>query len=137
VIGRPAELAEGPDGSVYISDDYANAVYLAVPGGASAGVAATQVEASGDYLNQRPASALRAEAMTAGAELYAASGCVACHDFDATTADGQVPLNGLAERYGLNELETYLLRPNPPMPPFTGTDEQRRLLSIYLLEASY
>jgi glucose/arabinose dehydrogenase len=136
VIGRPAELAEGTDGSVYISDDYANAVYLARPGGASTGVAATRREQSAQYLDERPAEAVRAEAMSTGGELYAASGCAACHNFDTSTADGQVPLNGLAGRYGVAELATYLMRPNPPMPPFTGTDEQRRLLSIYLLEAS-
>jgi len=136
VIGRPAELAEGADGRVYISDDYANAVYLAKPGGASAGVAATRVEQSERYLDQRPAEAIRTAAMTEGADTYAASGCVACHNFEATTADGQVPLNGLAERYGVDALATYLQRPKPPMPPFTGTDEQRRLLSIYLLEVS-
>ena len=136
VIGRPAELAEGADGSVYISDDYANAVYLAVPGGASVGVVATRTEKVSLYLDQRPPEAIRAEAMTAGAEVYAGSGCVACHNFEAAVADGQVSLKGLAQRYGVNELETYLLRPKPPMPPYTGTVEQLRLLSIYLLEAS-
>lgn len=30
VIGRPAELAEGPDGAIYVSDDYAGAVYRVV-----------------------------------------------------------------------------------------------------------
>lgn len=136
VIGRPAELAEGADGSVYISDDYASAIYLATPGGASAGVAATRIEQSRQYLDERPAEAIRAEAMTAGVELYAASGCAACHSFDAEVADGHVSLQGLTERYRVEELATYLLRPQPPMPPFTGTDEQRRLLAIYLLEAS-
>ena len=33
VIGRPAELAEAADGTIYVSDDYANAVYRIVPGG--------------------------------------------------------------------------------------------------------
>ncbi len=33
VIGRPAELTEAPDGTIYVSDDYANAVYRIVPGG--------------------------------------------------------------------------------------------------------
>lgn len=136
VIGRPAELAEGADGSVYISDDYASAVYLATPGGASAGVAATRKEQSGQYLHERPAEAIRTEAITAGVEIYAAAGCAACHNFDAAVADGRVSLKGLAQRYGVSELEAYLLLPNPPMPPFTGTAEQRRLLSIYLLEAS-
>ena len=27
IIGRPVDIEEGPDGSIYISDDYAGAVY--------------------------------------------------------------------------------------------------------------
>jgi glucose/arabinose dehydrogenase len=27
VIGRPVDVAEAPDGAVYISDDYAGAIY--------------------------------------------------------------------------------------------------------------
>jgi glucose/arabinose dehydrogenase len=32
VIGRPVDVAEGPDGAIYVSDDYAGAVYRVVPG---------------------------------------------------------------------------------------------------------
>jgi glucose/arabinose dehydrogenase len=27
VIGRPSDVAEGPDGAFYVADDYAGAVY--------------------------------------------------------------------------------------------------------------
>ena len=27
IIGRPADVAQGPDGAIYISDDYAGAIY--------------------------------------------------------------------------------------------------------------
>ncbi|MBW2666776.1 MAG: PQQ-dependent sugar dehydrogenase, partial [Deltaproteobacteria bacterium] len=30
VIGRPVDIAEGPDGAIYISDDYAGAIYRVV-----------------------------------------------------------------------------------------------------------
>jgi glucose/arabinose dehydrogenase len=33
VIGRPVDVAEGPDGAVYISDDYAGAIYRVVYAG--------------------------------------------------------------------------------------------------------
>jgi glucose/arabinose dehydrogenase len=38
VIGRPVDVAEGPDGAFYVSDDYAGAVYRVAPldGGADA-----------------------------------------------------------------------------------------------------
>jgi glucose/arabinose dehydrogenase len=35
VIGRPVDIAEGPDGAFYVSDDYAGAIYLVTPVGAS------------------------------------------------------------------------------------------------------
>jgi glucose/arabinose dehydrogenase len=136
VIGRPAEMEEALNGSIYISDDYANAVYRVTPGGLSTGIAPTQVAKTAQYLDQRPEQALRAMAMTSGTETYAKSGCGACHRFDAAVGDGQVSLAGLAQRYGVAELNDYLLRPKPPMPPFTGSAEQRNLLSIYLLESS-
>jgi glucose/arabinose dehydrogenase len=31
VIGRPVDVAEGPDGTIYISDDYASVVYWVKP----------------------------------------------------------------------------------------------------------
>ena len=36
VVGRPAEVTEAPDGAIYVSDDYANAVYRIVARGAGA-----------------------------------------------------------------------------------------------------
>ncbi|NJD33002.1 MAG: sorbosone dehydrogenase family protein [Gammaproteobacteria bacterium] len=32
-IGRPADVAEGPDGAIYVSDDYAGAIYRVAPVG--------------------------------------------------------------------------------------------------------
>jgi glucose/arabinose dehydrogenase len=34
VIGRPVDVAEGPDGSLYISDDYSGSIYRVVYSGA-------------------------------------------------------------------------------------------------------
>ena len=31
VIGRPVDVAQGPDGAIYVSDDYAGAVYRVAP----------------------------------------------------------------------------------------------------------
>ena len=33
VIGRPVDVAEGPDGAIYVSDDYAGAIYRITPPG--------------------------------------------------------------------------------------------------------
>ena len=34
VIGRPVDVAEGPDGALYISDDYSGSIYRVVYSGA-------------------------------------------------------------------------------------------------------
>jgi glucose/arabinose dehydrogenase len=44
VIGRPAELAEDADGNIYVSDDYANAVYRITPGGRGAALEAAALQ---------------------------------------------------------------------------------------------
>jgi glucose/arabinose dehydrogenase len=36
ILGRPADVTEGPDGAVYVSDDYGGAIYRVVPAAASA-----------------------------------------------------------------------------------------------------
>ena len=36
VIGRPVDVAEGPDGAIYVSDDYAGAIYRVAWGAAGA-----------------------------------------------------------------------------------------------------
>ncbi len=153
VIGRPAEVAESPDGSIYISDDYANAVYrvrATPPGSADSGsgrVASSALEMpdseqpqmSYDPMQLTPDE--REVARTSGAVLYHRGGCDACHELGETdestltTETGKVTLAGLAQRYDVPGLDSFLKEPRQPMPPYPGTDDERRLLSIYLLES--
>ena len=78
VIGRPVDVAEGPDGAVYVSDDYAGSIYRVGWGGtgrrrgAPAGAAAAPPGRS-------PATSPRAE-VARGRALYARYACAACHD---------------------------------------------------------
>lgn len=32
IIGRPAGVTQGPDGAIFVTDDYAGVVYRVVPG---------------------------------------------------------------------------------------------------------
>ncbi len=69
---------------------------------------------------------------TIGANIFAMDGCaVACH------AEGRVvggPLANLASRYDMRTLSMLLANPPPPMPRFPYTEDDRRALSVYLLE---
>ena len=120
VSGRPAEVAEARDGTIYVADDYANAIYKIVPdeSGSSAlvigGVATT--DARGIRLDT---------------ELWTDGECGACHG----QGDGQVALVALGERYDVATLTAYLQRPTSPMPP-VGDEATARQLAVDLLAAT-
>jgi len=132
VIGRPAEVAEDADGGIYVSDDYANAVYKVTPGGAN--VAVDMPAAAPAATAARPA--LSDDARAAGTQQFASLGCPACHvgaGTDATARAGKVVLDGLAGRYSSASLGGYLRRPRTPMPPVTASEDDVRSLTDYLL----
>jgi len=136
VIGRPVDVAEGPDGAIYVSDDYGGAVFRVARGGsattAPASAATTAAPGRDPLAGLSPAEvAARAER---GRRLYAASGCAACHD-TASPRPGVVPkpLRDLGARYDVASLAQYLATPNPPMPAYPMSEEERRDLAVYLL----
>lgn len=153
VIGRPVDVAVGRDGAVYVSDDYAGAVYRIAAGGragfgggvpapgpdaaaSASGVPAAGAAAAADPLASLPA-AERAAARTRGAALYEANACFACHE-PARAGAGVVvkPLAGLRARYDLPGLAAFMLAPTPPMPAFPLAEGERRDLAVYLLETA-
>jgi len=135
VIGRPVDVAEGPEGSVYVSDDDAGSIYRvewqATPARPRAPSApAAQSAAPGPA----KAAPLSKEAIARGRALWDANGCAACHDPKAK-APGMVtkPLGGLSKRYDVGSLSAYLETPKPPMPVFDLSDTQRADLATFLL----
>lgn len=138
VYGRPVDVAVGPDGALYVSDDFTGAIYRVVYGAAaplpSAAGGAEQAGApAGDPL-AGVGAAERTQAMARGRELWDQSGCAACH----VEAPGQEArtfkkLEGLGARYTIDSLATFLRTPQPPMPAYPFPEEQRRALAIYLL----
>lgn len=137
VIGRPVDVAEGPDGAIYVSDDYAGAVYRVMrrdaetaplphpPTDAVANADAGASEAAVEAGTGRPA---------AGRALYEAHGCAGCHDpKQARPGVVPLPLAGLASRYDEASLAAYLATPTPPMPVPPLDAAQRRDLAAHLL----
>jgi glucose/arabinose dehydrogenase len=141
VIGRPVDVAEGPDGAIYVSDDFAGAIYR-IERGESAGprraaaprVARSDAADGGDPLGGWPAERRRVAAAR-GATLYETHQCASCHEAD-HASPGVVPvkLAGLAARYDVDALARWLATPNPPMPAFPLDDAQRTDLAVHLLE---
>jgi len=109
VSGRPVGVAVGPAGELYVSDDYTGSVYRIV------------------YGEREPRTTL-----ARGQALWADSGCAACHEH----AEGGAPpvvLADLGTRYDVPGLQGFLKAPQPPMPLYPFSDEERNALSVYLL----
>ena len=134
-IGRPTEVAEGPDGSIYVSDDFGSAVYQIRYGNQDPVlfVASTE-ERSVGYNLATVSDEERVAALSMGSSLLASEGCLACHGEIAVGDQAQVVLDDLRARYTVDELGEYLLRPTAPMPPYDVPQAARRALAIYLLE---
>jgi mono/diheme cytochrome c family protein len=138
VIGRPVDVIEGPDGAIYVSDDYGGAIYRVVKEGTSAARPSTNLTLAEPQVLTDPLAALddaTRDAMNAsGASLFEANLCGSCHIASEAEADVVVkPLAGLARRYTLDSLSQFFLAPQPPMPVFALAEEDRRALAVHLL----
>ncbi|HEY8152595.1 MAG TPA: PQQ-dependent sugar dehydrogenase [Myxococcota bacterium] len=137
LIGRPVDVAEGPDGAVYISDDYAGVIYRVTraPAAAPRGGAPAAAAPPGRV---DPLAALagdeRAELARSGRSLWEVHRCAGCHE--AAAADPGVvvvPLQDLAARHSIESLAALLATPTPPMPVIALTAQERRALAVHLL----
>lgn len=135
VIGRPVDVAAGPDDCVYVSDDYSMSILRVCHGEAPSGGAIPEVRSAEtadlDHLDKDRVAALRA----AGAQLYRTRGCIACHSLDQETVPfGKIPLRAIARRYDVDALRSFFRTPTPPMPPVRlGNEEDELALATYLL----
>lgn len=137
VIGRPVDVAQGSDGAVYISDDFAGSIFRATfgdaPAGAAGASAAPGAPAAGDVLHGMPADEI-ARRQARGKTVYARWHCASCHSSAVALPKMKVkPLVNLRERFDLDKLDAWIRTPTPPMPTYPIRDEDRRSLAVYLL----
>ena len=134
VIGRPVDVAEGPDGAVYVSDDYAGSIYRVAWTGPARAAAGPPSGQGREGSEARPASVSDTAAIARGRAIWDANGCAACHD-PKRAAKGVVvkPLASLGRRYDPKSLAGYLKAPQPPMPAFDLDETQRADLARFLL----
>lgn len=124
VSGRPVAIAEDANGNIYISDDYAGAIYRVTRGDGRS----TAPSASDKPRMQAPHKplAIDGSAATRGEEIYQRYGCAECHS-------QQVILRDLARKYTLQSLADYFDTPTPPMPNYSFGSSQKRALAHYLM----
>lgn len=138
VIGRPVDVAEGPDGAFYVSDDYAGSIYRVAVGAAPAAAPKASAAAPSPTGVPAPLAALPLNEAKGRSEhgetLFEETGCWGCHVVGRTKPGVvAVPLAKLSQRYSLDALAAYFSAPTPPMPVLPLTDEERFDLAVYLL----
>lgn len=132
VSGRPVDIAQGPNGDIYISDDFAGAIYR---------VSFGQSDSQGPALSlpvKRPVdktpppwlTTANVPAMLAeGQALYEENACASCHE------QGENPkrLDNLATRLGYQGVMDAITAPQSPMPVYDFTEAELRAVTLYLL----
>jgi glucose/arabinose dehydrogenase len=136
VIGRPVDVIEGPDGAVYVSDDYAGAIWR-IAYGEEAEVGDTHLPAS---TGADPLAGIDPARRTAldreGLALYEQHTCASCHEPDRAPPGTAVKiLEKLGDRYSVDSLSLLLETPPQPMPSYDLAPQQRRALAVHLLES--
>jgi glucose/arabinose dehydrogenase len=139
VLGRPVDVAEGPAGELFVSDDYAGALYrvrVLAEGEAAPAAAAPAARPSAAPPASAPAVRLAPEAVARGRALYAAHACARCHDPERADP-GVVPVrldpDALRARHDVASLAAWLRAPTPPMPAVALDEPERRDLAAFLL----
>lgn len=133
IIGRPVDIAEGPDACLYISDDYSGTIYRVCYGKPQNTLASANQEPLEDPLWQTLSEADIEESHKQGEALYALNACSSCHLLNGEGNHSGKKLQQLHARYTINSLSNYFLSPNPPMPQYDLSEAQRHDLAIYLL----
>ena len=133
VIGRPVGFVHGPDGSIYISDDYAGVVYRVGYGDIPVGYAGNVTNEYVDPLAELEPADLATQ-RAAGALIFAVNGCASCHVAAAAPEGVQVKeLKNLKQRYTIDSMISLIANPPGVMPKLELSDAERRALSIYVL----
>ena len=88
--GRPTDVAEGPDGSLYVSDDLASAVYRIRCGDSGVTSAVPPKDRGNGYDSSQVDSRERDAALLAGSGVFETAECGSCHSM--STAEGPAPV---------------------------------------------
>ncbi len=121
VYGRPAAIAEDIRGNIYISDDYAGAIYRVQPGES----AQDTTVATPHFSGPKKPLAIDRSAARQGEKIYRQRNCARCHRY--------LPLRDLSRKYTLKQLADTFDTPTPPMPNYGFSNSQKRALAHFLM----
>jgi len=133
VIGRPTELAVGPDGAIYIADDFAGVVYRVAYGEEQKLLVTKPIEMQKFELTETLILFSEQEQLQLynnGKRLFDQFACVTCHNDEA----GGKKLEGLGERFDVTKLNSHFTSPPAPMPAFPLSEDDKTALAIYVLK---
>tara|TARA_R110001599_G_scaffold5987_1_gene29595 strand:- start:3970 stop:5490 length:1521 start_codon:yes stop_codon:yes gene_type:complete len=138
LLGRPVDVAEARDGSIYISDDYSGSIYR-VSAGDEKGIGLSAVGLTASKAPEKEGGLAvyskeqRGSLFARGEVVFRGNACVACHSESPDDKSMAAPLVGLEHRYSVTELSDFFTAPTPPMPVFPLSAEDREALAVYLL----
>ncbi|CAH0990051.1 hypothetical protein SIN8267_00134 [Sinobacterium norvegicum] len=142
VIGRPVDIAQGSDGAIYISDDYAGAIYRLVYDGndnqqnaATSTATAPATSAALTPISLTTPSWLTDDNREAlyqrGQAIVAQRPCLRCHQ--TATPNSNLDLASIGQRRQYQQIIERLIQPTPPMPNYSFSEEDQKALAVYLV----
>ena len=133
IIGRPVDIAQGPDGAIYVSDDYAGAIYRITTAKIPGRAMDSMVLPTRNRLDATPPAWLADADLDAmaqnGKRLYQRYQCHSCHRSGANAVD----LSNISDKLGYDAVVETLRAPPSSMPVFPLSETERRALAVYLL----
>lgn len=133
ISGRPVDVAQGPNGDIYISDDFAGAIYRVTYGKPTPGTSNALAQRSATRLDKTPPAWLAESDLLAltksGETLYRQHNCASCHE----QGENPARLDNLAQRLGYSAVMDALQAPQSPMPIYPLDELEQRALAAYLL----
>jgi glucose/arabinose dehydrogenase/cytochrome c551/c552 len=135
VIGRPVDVAQGPNGEIYVSDDYAGAIYRV-----TSETAGDKLQRTNNVTAQQPVpvsielAPVSEEVLAQGAQVWKRYACANCHGVEPGKS-GLKSLKDLSQRYDQSSLAMFFLAPTPPMPRVPLSDEEREAVAAWLLRS--
>jgi len=122
VSGRPVDITQGPDGALYVSDDYAGVIYRISTDDKAA--SAPQPDMA---IRLAAAEPIDKQAIARGTVLFESKGCLECHGGNPP----ELPLADLSN-YSSDEIAAILTTPPAAMPIVPLQEQQKMDLAAYL-----